>query len=476
MKTTKIYIKNLFGITEKQLDGKSVEITGKNGSGKTSVLDAIRYALTNASDRDYIIKDGAEEGEILIETDTGLSINRKKRTTQADYKLVKENGYTVQKPESFLHEIFTELQLNPVEFASMKKEEQNRIILDLIQFDWDLNWIRDQFGEIPEGVDYQQNILQVLNDIQSEKGVYFQRRQDTNRDIRNKKAMIEEIGKTLPENYTADKWRNYDLSAGYAALAKEKEHNSRIQRAKVFKDSYDNKIRGYEAEREIEISAAERLVSVERERLTGEVERLRAELFAAEEKLSKVDSGLEDKRKLAEQAFETKKAKLGSDMELAEKYANMNEIPTEEKEAELKNASEMIKYLNEYDRMKRMQAEVENLQNHAEWFTNQIELARTLPGQILKEANIPVEGLTVKDGIPLIHGLPVSNLSEGEKSSLCVDVAISKPNALQIILIDGAEKLSENNRRALYQKCKEKGLQFIATRTTDDDCLEVTAL
>lgn len=77
MKTTKIYIKNLFGITEKQLDGKSVEITGKNGSGKTSVLDAIRYALTNSSDRDYIIKDGSEEGEILIETDTGLSINRK---------------------------------------------------------------------------------------------------------------------------------------------------------------------------------------------------------------------------------------------------------------------------------------------------------------------------------------------------------------------------------------------------------------
>ena len=200
MKTTKIYIKNLFGITEKQLDGKSVEITGKNGSGKTSVLDAIRYALTNSSDRDYIIKDGSEEGEILIETDTGLSINRKKRMAQADYKMVKENGYTVPKPESFLHEIFTPLQLNPVEFASMKKEEQNRIILDLIQFDWDLNWIREKFGEIPAGVDYQQNILQVLNDIQSEKGVYFQRRQDTNRDIRSKNAMIEEIGKELPEN------------------------------------------------------------------------------------------------------------------------------------------------------------------------------------------------------------------------------------------------------------------------------------
>ena len=53
MKTTKITIKNLFGIRETTLDGKSVEISGPKGSGKTSVLDAIRYALTNRSDRDY---------------------------------------------------------------------------------------------------------------------------------------------------------------------------------------------------------------------------------------------------------------------------------------------------------------------------------------------------------------------------------------------------------------------------------------
>jgi hypothetical protein len=34
--------------------------------------------------------------------------------------------------------------------------------------------------------------------------------------------------------------------------------------------------------------------------------------------------------------------------------------------------------------------------------TEKIELARKLPGQILKEAKIPVEGLTVKNGIPLV--------------------------------------------------------------------------
>ena len=65
MKTTKITIKNLFGIRETTLDGKSVEISGPKGSGKTSVLDAIRYALTNRSDRDYIVHQGADEGEII---------------------------------------------------------------------------------------------------------------------------------------------------------------------------------------------------------------------------------------------------------------------------------------------------------------------------------------------------------------------------------------------------------------------------
>ena len=76
----------------------------------------------------------------------------------------------------------------------------------------------------------------------------------------------------------------------------------------------------------------------------------------------------------------------------------------------------------------------------------------------------------------MIHGLPVSNLSEGEKLNLCVDVALAKPNNLQIILIDGAEKLSDDNRQKLYTKCKDKGLQFIATRTTNDNELEVRYL
>lgn len=182
MKTTKITIRNLFGIRETTLDGKSVEISGPKGSGKTSVLDAIRYALTNRSDRDYIVHKGADEGEIIIETNTGLSIDRKALPAKSAGTVKVRDGSMLQtRPAEFLAQIFTPLQLDPVKFTQLSRQEKNREILNLIEFQWDMNWIKEQFGEIPQGVDYGQHILEVLNDIQAENGIYFQSRQNKQR-------------------------------------------------------------------------------------------------------------------------------------------------------------------------------------------------------------------------------------------------------------------------------------------------------
>lgn len=476
MKTTKIRIKNLFGISETELDGRNIEITGSNGTGKTSVIDAIKYALTNQSERDYIIKQNEREGEILIETDTGLRIDRKKRTDKADYKSVKDGGREVAGPESLLKTLFTPLQLDPVRFIALDKKEQNRIILDLVEFDWDLNWIKEQFGEIPEGVDYTQNILQVLNDIQAENGMYFQSRQDINRDLRNKRAFVGEIAENIPAGYDAEKWEKYDLGGTYRRIEKARELNSRIERAKIFKDSYDNKVRGYEAEKEIQISSEKEKIASERDNLTSTIERLKAEIKSAEEKLLTLDDKLSDKVALAESQYNEKVAKLDSDMKTADEYIGRIPADITEDEAEVRIAEEMKKHLNEYKRMQALEEDCEKLREQSDELTRKIELARNLPGQILEEATLPVEGLTVESGVPLIRGLPVSNLSEGEKLELCVDVALSKPNNLQIILIDGAEKLSDENRERLYNKCREKGLQFIATRTTNESELEMRYL
>lgn len=476
MRSTKIKIKNLFGITETELDGRSVEITGANGVGKTSVIDAFRYALTNQSDRSIIVHDGEKEGEIIIETDTGLSINRRKRTEQADYKSIKENGREVMSPESFLKQLFSPLQLDPVAFTLMTTKEKNRAILDLVEFDWDLNYINEKFGEIPSWVNYDQNILEVLSDMQSENGEWFKERQNVNRDMRNEAAFIADIAKDIPEHYQADKWEAYDLGAAYKKLEQMKEFNSRIERAKLFRSSYDAKLRQLEADKMIAVTSEEKAVAAERENLLSNIERMKAEIKAAEEKIAGLAGKLEDKKALAESKFNEAKTKLDADMSVADEYLDKQPLDCTELQAEISNAETMKRHLNEYNRMKSMQEKLERLQEVSAEYTKKIELARTLPGTILENAHIPIEGLTVKDGIPLINGLPVSNLSEGEQLSLCVDVALSKPNGLQIILIDGTEKLTSENREKLYSKCREKGMQFIATRTTDDTEMKVTYL
>ena len=476
MRITKIKIRNLFGIKEYEQDGKSVELAGSNGVGKTSVIDAIRYALTNKSDRDYIVRKGETEGEILIETDTGLRINRKSRTNQADYKSVKQNGAEVGSPETFLRDIFTTLQLNPIEFMEMDKKKQNATILDMIEYDWDVNKIKEWFGEIPSWVSYDQNILQILDDIQSEKGEYFTHRQDVNRDIRNKKAFIDEIAQGIPAGYDVEKWKTASTSDLYHQIEQIRNDNQMIEKAQMLKDARDSKIRSFEADKQIAKSALDTEFSNRSHQIDQDILKLNNEIEALQTEKEGLAAQKQDKLELINQKYETNVAKY--DAEVAE-YAPY--IDKEKKDVSdlVKDAEYMEKmkgHINEYNRMTDLQNEVEELSAESMDLTNKIEKARTLPGEILQNCNIPIEGLTVENGIPLINGLPVSNLSEGEKLDLCIDVSIQKPNGLQIILIDGTEKLSTGLREKLYKKCKEKGLQFIATRTTDDTAMTVVEL
>lgn len=475
-KITKIKIKNLFGITEYEAGGKSLELSGRNGVGKTSVIDAIKYALTNKSDRDYIVRKGATEGEILIETDNGIRINRKPRINQADYKSVKQNGREVGSPETFLKDIFTTLQLNPVEFMEMDKKQQNATILDMIEYDWNLDTIKGWFGELPAWVSYDQNILQVLHDIQSENGEYFQTRTDINRDIRNKKAFIEDIAATLPEGYSVERWEKENVGEIYQQIERMRKENETIERANYLMESRDNKVRKFEADREIQKAALETEFTNRSSQIDKDIVKMEEQIKALKAEKDSLGSKKQDKLEVIEQTYKANVAKYDAEIEEYREYAGKPKNDVSELLTKAETIEKMKSFINEYKRMKNLQTEVDSLIADSQSLTDKIEKARILPGEILENCTIPIKGLTVENGIPLINGLPVSNLSEGEKLDLCIDVAIQKPNGLQIILIDGVEKLATNLRQQLYQKCKDKGLQFIATRTTDDEDLTVVEL
>ena len=478
MKISKLKIENLYGIEQLELDGKSVELTGSNGVGKSSVLDAIRLALTNNSKRKYVVKNGQTEGRIFVKLDDGITIDRKKRTDKSDYKSIKdENGNEINSPEAFLKDIFTPLQLEPVEFLSMSEQEQNRILLNLIEFNKDkTEFIKEKFGEIPNWVDYNESILEILNQIQAKEGRYYQDREEINRNIKNALAIATDIAKDIPKDYEIDKWRNYTLSDKYEELNKNKDFNAKIDKSVAYKEDYENKIKQIETIENNTLLQIEKDKTEEKNKIAVEIQNLKNRIELLQKDLENIDVKYE--KVIAETKSQTiaEKAKLDENIKVANEWAAKEKYETDTLENELKIAEEMKGHINEYDRMTEMLQNAEKLKEQSEALTNKIELARNLPGQILKEVNIPVKNLTVENGIPLVNGLPVGNLSEGEKLQLCVDVTLSDKNNLKLILIDGTEKLSEENRKKLYEICKEKGLTVIATRTTDNPELNIIEL
>lgn len=478
MKVTKLKIKNLYGIEELDLDGKSIELIGSNGVGKSSVLDAIRLALTNNSKRKYIVKKGETEGSVYVELDNGITIDRKKRTDKSDYKSIKDGtGNEINSPETFLKDIFTPLQLEPVEFLSMSEQEQNRILLNLIKFDKDKkDFITEKFGEEINWVDYSNSILEILNEIQSKEGQYYQAREEINRNARNEQAIVTDIAKDIPEGYDVEKWRNYTLSEKYDELNKKKDYNAKIDKSIAYKEDYNNKISQLEDKEHAVLVNINANKAEEKARINSEIQKYESEIALLKKELENLDNKYLTQETQAKSETIAEKAKLDENIKVANEWASKSKENTETLESELKIAEEMKGHINEYDRMTEKQSHIETLVAQSKTLTDKIELARNLPGQILKEVEIPVKNLTVENGIPLVNGLPVQNLSEGEKLQLCVDVTLGDENNLKLILIDGTEKLSEENRNKLYQICKEKGLQIVASRTTDNNELNIVEL
>ena len=362
----------------------------------------------------------------------------------------------------------------------MDTKEQNRIILDLIEYHWDLNTIKEWFGEIPQGVDYQKHILDVLKQIASEDGFYFTQRQDVNRKIRFKKQLIEETQKELPENFNADKWKNYDLQAIHTQIEQARQHNAQIEKAENLKANYDNKVRGFQATREVKLADLKQQLQEEKTTLESKHARLVAELKATEENLFNLNGKFYDKEKVVKAEYETTVAQFNEELKAFAPFLEQEKTDITPLQEEADTALKMKQVLPQYNKMLAMNTELAELQAISDEFTRKIELARTLPATILAEANLPLGEMSIDGDTVLIKkpngALPISNLSEGEKLDLCVDIALKNKTGLQIVLIDGVEKLSPVNRQHLFERCKASGLQFIATRTTDDSELTVVEL
>jgi len=126
MKIVKLQAENIKRLTAVEIEpnGSVVQITGRNGQGKTSILDCIWMALGGKSAApEQPVHQGAEKGTIRL--DLGDIIVRRSFTAKGTSLIVEnKDGARYPSPQSMLDHLIGRLSFDPLGFMRMEPRKQ----------------------------------------------------------------------------------------------------------------------------------------------------------------------------------------------------------------------------------------------------------------------------------------------------------------------------------------------------------------
>lgn len=144
-------------------------ISGKNGSGKSSVLDAISWAIggkKNVDDTPQPIRNGEKKAEINIELND-LIIRRSITPSGDRIEVLRRDGTPVNTPQKVLDSLYGAISFDPLKFKDMSSKDQLKLL----------------FNAISSEVSYE--------DLENEKKQYLEERKELNREVKKLQMYIE---------------------------------------------------------------------------------------------------------------------------------------------------------------------------------------------------------------------------------------------------------------------------------------------
>jgi len=400
MKINRLEIENVKRIhavmIEPSKDGLTI-IGGKNRQGKSSVLDAIAWALggNKYKPSQAVNADSTIPPRLKVIMDNGLVVERKGKNS--DLKVTDPNGE--KGGQQLLDEFVEELAINLPKFMEATGKEKANTLLQIIG-------VGPQLAELD----------------QREKELYQERTYvGRTADQKEKFAKEQPYYPDAPEEpVSASELINQQQAILY-----------RNEQRKQWRHDYD--------------AILERISKIKEE-----IETYKEKIRAREEYLKELD----EKRKAAE--------KTPAEMKM-------------ESTEELERSLESIETINRKVRANLDKAKAEEdakiYRDKYQSLTNDIEDVRKQRTALLDNADLPLPGLSVKDGELIYKGQMWDNMSGAEQMIVSTSIVRKLNPKCGFVLLDKLEAMDLDTLKEFGQWLEHEGLQAIATRvSTGDEC------
>lgn len=374
---------------EPSADGLTI-IGGRNGQGKTSVLNAIAWALGGNNYKPSVPeRDGAlVPPNLHIELSNGLIVERKGKNSTL--KVTDPNGN--KSGQQLLNEFVSTLALDLPKFINGSDKDKADSLLKILGI-----------GDVLAQLDVKENQL------------YAQRTEVGRIADRKKKAADE-----MPM---------------YPNVPKEP-----VSATELIKQQQEILARNGENERKRQDAARYEQMLAEAQIAFDE----------AKEALQKAEQDCLTARKSAEDLHDESTA------ELEKNLAEIEALNIKIRANSTKEAAEV---------------EANNLQQEYDGLTEQIESVREERNKLLDSAELPLPGLSVKDGKLIYNNMPWDGMSGSDQLKVATAIVRKLNPQCGFVLMDKLEQMDLETLQEFGVWLKQEGLQVIATRvSTGDEC------
>lgn len=128
-------------------DGNVVVIAGKNGQGKTSVLDSIWYALGGgpaARGTSKPIRDGEDHAQVTLDLGEIVVTRKWQDGAKSTLTVESKDGARFTSPQAMLDALVGRLSFDPLAFAQQDERTQLTSLLELVELPFDLDELDGQ--------------------------------------------------------------------------------------------------------------------------------------------------------------------------------------------------------------------------------------------------------------------------------------------------------------------------------------------